>query len=128
MLKDTLEQCRLEGPNAQGVVVLTLNSDRKMHRDRLTSPVIQEELRKAIQQAAGAPVKLDFRLGDAAAPPQQPQPAAPPPKEPGPVTKRVIEKFHGRVVEVNPPDRVQQQAPPADDGAPIDEQPPNLQE
>jgi DNA polymerase-3 subunit gamma/tau len=126
MLKDTLEQCRLEGPNAQGVVVLTLHSDRKMHRDRLTSPVIQEELHKAIQQAAGAPVKLEFRLGEVAAPPQQ---AAPPPKEPGPATKRVIEKFHGRIVEVNPPDRVQQQAPPIDDdGAPVDEQPPNLQE
>jgi DNA polymerase-3 subunit gamma/tau len=124
MLKDTLEQCRLEGPNAQGLVVLTLHSDRKMHRDRLASPVIQEELRKAIQQAAGAPVKLDFRLGEAAAPPRD----ATPPKEPGPVTKRVIEKFHGRIVEVNPPDRVQQAPPADDDGAPIDEQPPNLQE
>jgi DNA polymerase-3 subunit gamma/tau len=126
MLKDTLEQCRLEGPDPQGVVVLTLHSDRKMHRDRLASPVIQEELRKSIQQAAGAPVRIELRLGEAAT---QKHDAAPAAKEPGPVTKRVIEKFHGRVVEVNPPDRVQQQAPSADDdGRAIDEQPPDMQE
>ena len=124
MLKDTLEQCRLEGPDAQGVVVLTLHSDRKMHRDRLASPVIQEEIRKSVQQAAGAPVRVDFRLGEAQAASSNATPA----KEPGPVTRRVVEKFHGRIVEVNPPDRVPQ-TPPADDGGTAsDEQLPDMQE
>ena len=128
MLKDTLEQCRLEGPSAQGVVVLTLHSDRKMHRDRLASPVIQEEIRKSIQQAAGAPVRIDFRLGEAPASPPDATPPAKEAKEPGPATKRVIEKFHGRIVEVNPPDRVQQTPPAGDEGTPTDEQPPDMQE
>ena len=125
MLKDTLEQCRLEGPDAQGVVVLTLHSDRQMHRDRLASPVIQEEVRKSIQQAAGAPVKLELRIGEAAATPRD---ATQPAKEPGPVTRRVVEKFHGRIVEVNPPDRVQQTPPADDDGTASDDRLPDMQE
>ena len=44
---------------------------------------------------------------------------------------RVIDAFRGRVVQVNPQDRVQPEAKPQpadDEGAPIDESPPNLQE
>ncbi|HEX6812465.1 MAG TPA: DNA polymerase III subunit gamma/tau [Planctomycetota bacterium] len=136
LLQSTLEQCRLDGPNDKGVVVLTVHSERRMHRDRLASPVIQQEVKKVIQDAAGAPVSVDFRLGDAATPGSSSPPgnAAPAAQaEPGPVTKRVIEKFHGRVVEVNPPDRVPKPAPPAaapsdSEGAPLDEQPPDMQE
>jgi DNA polymerase III subunit gamma/tau len=136
LLYGTLDLCRFEGPNAQGTVVVTLQTDRKMFRDRLASPVVQQEAATAIQQAAGAqaagnPVKVEWRLPEVTATGGV---AAPPPKvDPGPTTKRVMGAFRGRVVQVNPEDRVRdsgaEAAPPVppadDDGAPVDEMPPD---
>ncbi|MEO6596320.1 MAG: DNA polymerase III subunit gamma/tau [Planctomycetota bacterium] len=102
LLQTTFEQCVLAGPNAAGVVVLTLHSERKMHRDRLLSPVIQQEVTQAIRAAAGADVTVDYRLDETVAPAADAPPAT---LEPGPAAKRVMAKFRGRVVQVNPEDR-----------------------
>jgi hypothetical protein len=109
-------------PDGRGRVVVTLHTDRKMHQDRLQSPVVQQELAKAVQDAAGRPVKVEFRVANAGsgeaegaagggAPPQR--------HEIGPTAKRVVERFRGRVVQVNPEDRIGEVPPPAaEDEAP----------
>lgn len=131
LLHGTVEQCRFEGPDAQGRVAVTLQSDRKMHRDRLQSPVVQQELTKAIQDAAGRPVTVAWKLP--AEPASGPAPAAPPPPAPGGTTKRVLGAFGGRVVQVNPNDRAAPGRPPAEatprpEEPGSDEPPPDLQE
>ncbi len=142
LLAATIDLCTFDGPSPAGVVVVALRADaKKMFRDRLASPVIQAELAKVIADAAGRPVEVQWRLpagdgGDAGARGPASTPAAapaPPAKaDPGPATKRVLGKFGGRVVQVNPEDRAPKPAPepPADDAAPApaDEPPPNLQQ
>ncbi|MBL8731686.1 MAG: DNA polymerase III subunit gamma/tau [Planctomycetes bacterium] len=122
LLQATFELCKVDGPTAGDVVVVTLHSERKMHQDRLQSPVVQQELAKAVQDAAGRPVKVEFRVANAGsgeaegalgggAPPQR--------HEIGPTAKRVVERFRGRVVQVNPEDRIGEVPPPAaEDDAP----------
>ncbi|MBL8735347.1 MAG: DNA polymerase III subunit gamma/tau [Planctomycetes bacterium] len=127
LLLGTLELCRFDGPNDKGVVVLTLQSDRKMYRDRLASPVVQQEVTKAVQDVVGPHASIEWRFPDVTV--GADGTTAPPPKiEPGPVTKRVMGSFRGRVVQVNPEDRVKAESKPEraeDDGAPVDEQPPD---
>lgn len=127
LLLGTLELCRFDGPNDKGVVVLTLQSDRKMYRDRLASPVVQQEVTKAVQDVVGPHASIEWRFPDVTV--GADGTTAPPPKiEPGPVTKRVMGSFRGRVVQVNPEDRVKAEPKPEraeDDGAPVDEQPPD---
>jgi len=112
------------------LVVVTLVTDKKMFRDRLAATAVQADVAKAIQQAAGTSVRIEWRLpeiGGAAAAPV----AKGIPTEPGPRTKGVLGAFGGRVVQVNPEDRVPVEKPPPalDDDAPMpDEPPPNLQE
>jgi hypothetical protein len=120
LLQATFDLCRVDGPNAQGAVIVTLHSERKMHQDRLQSPVIQQELTKAIQDAAGKPVKVEFRVPDAAG--AGAEATAPPTLDPGPAAKRVMEKFRGRIVQVNPEDRVVSAESPST--SPDDETPP----
>jgi len=128
LLHGTMELCRFDGPNDAGIVTVTLVSDRTMYRDRLAAPQLQAELTQVIQEAAGRPVKVDWKLPSPA--PAANAPAAKPVTDPGPRTKGVLGAFGGRVVQVNPQDRQSSPAPsPADDdGAPPDEPPPNLQE
>jgi len=121
LLQATMELCRVEGPDDAGRVVVTLETERKMHRDRLKSTVIQQELKDAIRDAAGRSVTVDLRVagerggsdsltGGASKPPQ-------PEAQPGTKAKGVMKKFGGRVVQVNPQDRIQKpkEQPPADD-------------
>lgn len=126
----TIEMCRFEGPNPAGVVVVTLVTDQKMFRDRLAATEVQGEVAKEIRQAAGSDVKVEWRLPEIAGDPAAA--AVPPPKvDPGPTTKRVLGAFRGRVVQVNPEDRVRPESPPAaadEAPAPADEPPPTLQE
>ncbi|MBL8750357.1 MAG: DNA polymerase III subunit gamma/tau [Planctomycetes bacterium] len=131
----TIEQCRIDGPNAQGVVVVTVQGERRMYRDRMASPGLQQEVTAAIRSVAGADVRVEYRVGadgsgESAGPSASPAPAPPPKVEPGPEAKRVMNRFRGRIVEVNPADRAKPGAAPRqeDDGAPVDEQPPDLQE
>lgn len=128
LLHATVELCKVDGPDAQSVVRLTPQTDRRMHLDRLASPEVQAEIAKFAGEAAGAPVRVEVVF----APGAVGGVATPPPKvEPGPMAKRVVDRFRGRVVEVDPEDRrkpAEPEARPADDGAPVDEQPPDPQE
>ena len=127
LLHTTVELCRFDGPNDKGVVVVTLQSDRKMYRDRLASTVVQQEVIKAVQDVVGPHATIEWRFPDVTV--GADGTATPPPKiEPGPVTKRVMGSFRGRVVQVNPEDRLKDEPKPEradDDGAPLDEQPPD---
>lgn len=124
LLQATLELCRIDGPDAKGRVVVTLETERKMHRDRLKSPVIEQEMKQAIIAAAGQEVQVEIRIGGesagagsagggvAGATKKAAQPAQ---VAPGEKAERVIKKFGGRVVQVNPQDRIQKPAEPEPD-------------
>ena len=121
LLQATLELCRFDGPDQSGRVLVTLETERKMYIDRLKSPVVDQELNQVIQDAAARDITVEFLVaGDAAA--AAPGPAAGgarrrPAKDakPGAKAKKVLKKFGGRVVQVNPQDRVQE--PPAEGGS-----------
>ncbi|MFK7741137.1 MAG: DNA polymerase III subunit gamma/tau [Planctomycetota bacterium] len=121
LLQATLEQCRIEGPSDTGQVVITCESPRKMYRDRLKSPAIEQEVRAAVLECAGRPVQVEFRVSDkptqamvagagaGGCSPATGGPgaaASPVDVPPGERTKRVIKRFGGRVVQIDPPDRV----------------------
>lgn len=132
LLAGTLEQCALTGPDADGKLVVALQTDRRMYIDRLAAAGVQQDLARALQDAAGRPLKVEWRLPAA---PAGGAAAAPPPKvDPGESTKRVLGAFKGRVVQVNPEDRSQRPQPPSSqpptggDEPPWDDGPGNLQE
>ena len=127
MLMATLEQCRLDGPDAAGKVVITLLSEAKMHRDRLASPDLQKQLTAMVKQLAPNAVNVEFSGGAAAA-----AKAVPADTTGGERTQRVLGRFGGRIVAVDPEDRLggaqteapgeaadqpadQPEVPPADD-------------
>ena len=125
LLHVVIELCKFDGPNANGTLVVTLHTDKKMYRDRLASMEQQQVLAKVIQEAAGRQLQIEWRLPEIKA--AGPTPVPPASIEPGPQAKLVMGTFRGRVVQVNPQDRVKAEEParPAeDDGAPVDEQPP----
>jgi DNA polymerase-3 subunit gamma/tau len=98
----TLELCRFEGPDAAGRVLVVLETDKKLYRDRLAAPGLQQQVRGLVRQASGQNGGVEFRIVDpqvAAAPSVQAAAV-----EPGPTTKRVLEKFGGRIVAVDPDD------------------------
>lgn len=95
----TLELCRLDGPDAQGVVRITLASDKKLHRDRLGSPGVQDELQKLVSAAAGRIVRLQVDTGGGADAAAAAPPARAPRAQPGPAARNVIERFDGRLVD-----------------------------
>ncbi|MFY9345106.1 MAG: DNA polymerase III subunit gamma/tau [Planctomycetota bacterium] len=136
LLFTTIELCRFEGPSPTGTVVVTLHSDRRLYADRLQARDVQTELAKVIGEAAGREVRVDWRLPGLAAEGQAASPANPPPKiEPGPLTKRVMGAVRGRIVQVNPEDRLRpepapesRETEPAAETPPVEEPPPNLQE
>lgn len=116
MLQATLELCRIEGPSEQGKVVVTLETQRKMHIDRLKSSVIEQEVKQAVRDAAGREVTVEIRIGgadgsttDTSGGTKTP---AKPEAQPGDKAQAVLKKFGGRVVQVNPPDRIQKPASP----------------
>ncbi|MEM7198783.1 MAG: DNA polymerase III subunit gamma/tau [Planctomycetota bacterium] len=100
LLARTLEQVNVEGPDEQGEVRLTLRSERKLHRERLASKGVQQQLRTALTELVGRPVTVALTpAGDApaAAPPDplaasaavtppssSPPPASAPPASPAP--------------------------------------------
>lgn len=114
MLQATLELCRFEGPSEQGRVIVTLETERKMHIDRLKSPVIEQELKQAVRDAAGREVTVEFLIGGAdgsrSAGAGSDQGLAKPAAKPGEKASAVMKKFGGRVVQVNPADRIQKPA------------------
>ena len=99
LLHATLSLCRFDGPDDEGRVVVTVDSKRKMHRDRIASPGLQQQVAGLVEAACGRKVRVDFdgmqseKKSDKAV-------GAPP----GAAADRVIGRFGGRVVAVDPDD------------------------
>jgi DNA polymerase-3 subunit gamma/tau len=110
LLQSTVAACQIHGPDAVGVVTLALDSERKLHRDRLQADGVKQLLKQALTELLGKPVQVaivDLRAGTAggagsapAAPP--PGAAAPPPPAPDHV-QRIAKKFDGRIVRAPEP-------------------------
>lgn len=114
LLKATLGVCRVLGPDADGKVTIVPETDRKMHLDRLASPEVQRETTQFVQTVLGKPVPVVFRLAEAKPAGPAPVPAAE--VQPGPAAKLALATFHGRVVAVNPEDRVRLEPPAPAEG------------
>ena len=99
LLVATLERCAFEGPDARGVVTVKLATERRMHRDRLASPGLQQQVSGFVNQACGKPVQVQFEVVESQS---QAKPADS--KPPGKVASKVMERFGGRVVAVDPDD------------------------
>jgi DNA polymerase-3 subunit gamma/tau len=99
LLAHTIAQCDVAGPDAVGFVTLRLVAERKLHRDRLDSPGVQQTLREGLRAVLGRDVKLRVlpaTAGDA------PPAASPPPagdETSGSAARRVAEKFDGQILE-----------------------------
>lgn len=125
LLHATIELCQITGPTAEGRVLVQLDTDRRMHRDRLAAPAVQTQISQLLQQGSESPLRVEFRLPAIAAPGAAGDVAAAAPSPavtPGPAAQRVLDKFRGRVVAVNPEDRVlpepQPDAPGPESAAP----------
>jgi|GEM_PF-884658 len=123
LLQATLELCSFQGPGPDGRVVVTLETERKMYIDRIQSPVVDQELRQVVQEVAAREVSVELRVaaaGSGVGATPATAPARDKPREdpaPGPKATKLMKKFGGRVVQVNPKDRVQRGAAPASDAA-----------
>lgn len=58
MLAPTLAHCRVAEPDAHDVVRIAIQTDRKMHRDRLLSDGVQQMLRQGLSELLGREVKI----------------------------------------------------------------------
>jgi DNA polymerase-3 subunit gamma/tau len=112
LLHATLSLCDFAEPDAQGVVVVTVETERRMHRDRMGSPDVQRDLQQWVRAATGTAATVRVRCAEAAGGAA----AAGKAPEPGPAAQRVMGRFGGRVVEVDPADRVRQGTPSAGAG------------
>jgi DNA polymerase-3 subunit gamma/tau len=82
LLATTLAVCRVSGPDPAGVVTVTLDSERKLHRDRLHSDGVQRILAGALAEVLGQPVRLAIAGADL----------------PGEAVQRVAKRFDGRIL------------------------------
>ncbi|MEQ1631917.1 MAG: DNA polymerase III subunit gamma/tau [Planctomycetota bacterium] len=119
LLHATLELCTFRGPDAAGKVVLALDTERKMHRDRVQSPQLQQKIVAWISRALGRTVTLAVELSVEGASPSSPGSVPPP----GAGTLLVMEKFSGRRVSVDPEDRRMSEPPPPPSSDPVDDSP-----
>jgi DNA polymerase-3 subunit gamma/tau len=114
LLLRTMEACKFAGPDQAGVVTVTVESELKMHRDRAQSPQVQTKLRGWLSQALGRTITVDVKVhavGEGG-----PNLSSAPP--PGAAAKRVLEKFGGRIVGVNPEER-RPAPPPSRESEPV---------
>ncbi|MCR9248731.1 MAG: hypothetical protein NXI31_27190 [bacterium] len=127
LMHATLETCEFVGPGQEGAnkgrVVVSTKSPRKMHQDRLQSPDMQQQLQAWVRQVVGGDVRVEVRA-PAAKPGGAGGGGGGPAKEPGQAAKRVMGRFGGRVVDVNPEDRVQKQPPKDTGGEELPDPPP----
>ncbi len=125
MVERTIEQCVVEGPDAQSVVHFYLRSDKQLHRDRLMSPELQQDLRTMLVQLLGRDVAVRVHppgseAGQSnAANSQSPGEAAAGAegadgtdggaaratkasgRDPGPATKKIASRFDGQIVDLD---------------------------
>ncbi|MDA0375319.1 MAG: DNA polymerase III subunit gamma/tau [Planctomycetota bacterium] len=116
MLQGTVEECAFAGPDDDGVVRVALRTERKMHRDRLESPQVQQLLREALEAVCGRPIRVEITpaAGRARPVPQARGSEAPPPEPrasraaeaPAPTegVRRILDRFQGQVLEPDEPD------------------------
>ena len=107
-LHTTLEGCRYEGPDANGRVVVVVLTEKKIYRDRLHAPGLQQQIQGLIQVAAGRPVNVEWQFQAPGGDVLPPSLAAIPPSA---AAERVMKAFGGRVIAINPPDTKRSAAP-----------------
>ncbi len=102
LLLRTLEMCSIQDADQNGLVAVELQTDRKLHRDRLDSDGVQRELRQMLEAVHGAPVELAITFGRAAGAVPEPLPASKVSSqvEPGSGVRKVLERFSGKIVNV----------------------------
>jgi hypothetical protein len=125
MMHSALEGTRIEAAPGGDRIVVHVISPKKIYRDRLMSPGVQQEVAKVLRELHGHEARVEFVAGEAPAAAAAPRVLAKD-AQPGPATKRVMEKFRGRIVQVNPEDRIVDE-PVADGGAdeaPVEDVPP----
>lgn len=121
-LQLTIEKCRIDGPDAAGRITVRLQTEMPLHRGRLESPVVQQQLNTMLLELSGAagPVEYQLHPASGAATAQGGASAAPAAQKPqGAAVLRTMQRFGGRVVAVNPDDAIRsphpaQEAPVAD--------------
>src|SRR5690606_22637160 len=99
----TIEACSItmEGD----VVTLTLASERKLHRDRLASPGVKQEVAQVLSESYGRPIVVQVRdagaVNSAGPTPSAAGASAPAARrtvEPGEAVQRVAKRFDGRII------------------------------
>lgn len=109
LLQPTVALCKISGPDSGGMVTLALDSDRKLHRDRLQSDGVKQMLKQALTEILGRPVQVaivDLRAGAApAAGARASEPSAPaaPTSAPPENVQRIAKRFDGRIVRAPEP-------------------------
>ena len=103
MLGRTLELCAIGEPDGERVVRVAVESDRKLHRDRMASSGVQQDVRGMIEEILGHPVQLQVTLGgEAGSDPDPPQPQSKNKRaEPGPGVRKVLDRFDGKIINVD---------------------------
>ena len=118
LLLRTMDACRFSAPDAGGTVKVVVESELKVHRERMQSPDIQRRVSAALSQALGRTIQLDVH----AVAPGEGGPSLSSAPPPGAAAKRVLEKLGGRIVGVNPEER--RPAPPPEPAPETEDAPP----
>jgi DNA polymerase III subunit gamma/tau len=109
VLAPTLELCAVHGPDADDVVRVVVDTERKLHRDRMVARGVQDELRLMLGEILGKPVTVEVSLGEPAKPgksePKSAKQTTRAPQKrsgtnPGPAARKVLERFDGRIVDI----------------------------
>ena len=96
LLARTVELCQVRGPDDEGVVTLTLDTDQRMHRDRMDAPDVQGFLTGVLANLLGGKVTLRVRRAGG-----EPVATGAPRKQPGSAVRRVAERFDGNIVDLD---------------------------
>ena len=100
-LHTTLQCCKFDVPDASGRLVITVETEKRIYRDRLQAPGLQQQIQGLIQTAAGRPVHLEWQFPNVAGGAVAPSVSNAPPSV---AAERVMKAFGGRVIAVNPGD------------------------
>lgn len=102
-LAATIEMSSIEGPDESGCVSISIETEQRMHRDRLQSAEIQRDLTGFLGEILSREVSLTVHVSGAGSPAdktsEQPRRAPAERKQPGLGAQRVMEKFDGEIME-----------------------------